>query len=287
MENTNNIKCLLINTNNIDNIKWSDNDYISQICNLNIYKFIDINSDNFTSVISQCFDYEFLNDIRIDKQIIFEESEYVYELLYINSILEKDEVKEKYLNGVGTLLNTIYDESKIYFNCILLKTYLPFNSESIIFHDTTIKDIEKILFNRANKKIVIYDDDYKEEILFGDIEVFSKSFFNDEYYIKKEVKFLSHNLNIWFTTSEYGEANICGKIISNLIDKCIIFIKNDENNLGQLSLDELKKIIYLSKKLDKYEVPDEFLEEKLDKYNRKIIYNKYKILNLLYNKFII
>lgn len=286
MENTDTIKCLIININNIDNLKWSDCDYIQNICNLNIYKFIDMNSENFISVIRECFNYEFLEDIRIDKQIIYEEPEYVYELLYINSILEKDENKDKYFNGVATLLNTNSDEKKIYFNCILLKTFMPSNSNSIIFHDINIKDIEKILFSRANKKIILYDDNYKEEILFGDIEAFGKIFFNEEYYIKKEIKFLYYNLNLWFTISEYGEPNICGKLISDLIDKCLIFIKIDENNLGQITLNEYKKIIYLSNILDNYNIPNEYLENKLDNYNRKIIYNKYKILDLLYQKYI-
>jgi len=284
MENTNTIKCLLININNIDNISWKEPEYIKKICDLNIYNFIDLNSDNIISVIGKNFNYEFLNNIIIDKEIIYEESEYIYELLYINMDSFTEYMTDEYLNGVGSLLNT--NGNKIYFNSIILKTYLPLNTESIILENMEIKDIEKILFNRANKQIILYNDDYKEEILFGDIETYGNIFFNNEYYLKKEIKFLSYNLNIWYTNSEYGEENICGKLISNLIDKCVIFIKIDENNLGNITLDEFKKIIYLSNKLDNYSTPTEYLNTKLDKYNRKIINNKCKILHLLYNKYL-
>lgn len=286
MENTNTTKCLIININNIDHLKWSDHDYISNICKLDIYKYIDMNADNFTSIINENLYYDFIDDIRIDKQIIYEESEYVYELLYINSTLENIDIKKNYMNGLATLLNTNQDEKEIYFNCILLKTHIPLNSDSILFHDISIKDIENILFYRANKKIITYDEDYKEEILFGDIEAYGKTFFNEEYYVKKEIKFLHYNLNLWFTTSEYGEPYICGKLILNTIDKCIIFIKNDESNLGHITMDEFNKIIFLSDKMDNYTVPNEYYEDKIDKYNRKIIYNKYKILNLLYHKYL-
>ena len=38
--------------------------------------------------------------------------------------------------------------------------------------------------------------------------------------------------------------------------------------------------------VDDYEVPKKYLEEKNDNLGRKIIFNKYKILELLYNEFL-
>jgi hypothetical protein len=53
---------------------------------------------------------------------------------------------------------------------------------------------------------------------------------------------------------------------------------------GHLSLDEVNKIIYLSKILTDYKTPAEYIEQSTDHLGRKIIYTKYKVLDLMYNK---
>ena len=52
-----------------------------------------------------------------------------------------------------------------------------------------------------------------------------------------------------------------------------------------LTLDEVNKIIFLSLKLDNYNTPSEMIEEKIDNLGRKIIYNKFKILDQLYHNY--
>ena len=44
----------------------------------------------------------------------------------------------------------------------------------------------------------------------------------------------------------------------------------------------VNKIIYLSKILSNFMTPSEYTEEKVDNLGRKIIYNKYKVLDLIY-----
>ena len=92
-----------------------------------------------------------------------------------------------------------------------------------------------------------------------------------------------HNINIWYI-SDNGTKNVCGKIINEPIEKCIIFTMKNDIYRGSISLDEVHKIIYLSNILSNYITPEEFIEEKIDKNNRKIIVNKYKVLNKLYYK---
>jgi hypothetical protein len=78
----------------------------------------------------------------------------------------------------------------------------------------------------------------------------------------------------------------CGSLINKNIEKCIIFTMKSEEFRGNITLDEVKKIVYLSDKLSNYQTPSELLEEKNDSLGRKIIYNKYKVLDYLYNKYI-
>jgi hypothetical protein len=44
-------------------------------------------------------------------------------------------------------------------------------------------------------------------------------------------------------------------------------------------------IIKLSEKLEDYKTPAEYIDITLDKNNKKIVYSKYRVLNLLYNKY--
>ena len=94
-----------------------------------------------------------------------------------------------------------------------------------------------------------------------------------------------HNINIWYTT-DYGENNICGKLITEPIEKCIWFTMKSTEFRGNLTLDEVKKIILLSNNLNNYKTPNELTEEKFDKLGRKIINNKYKVLDYMYNKYL-
>ena len=62
-----------------------------------------------------------------------------------------------------------------------------------------------------------------------------------------------------------------------------------EDHRGNLTLDELNKIIFLSNKLDTYDVNSNNvnLNEELDSLGRKIIKNKYRILDSVYKQNIV
>jgi hypothetical protein len=53
---------------------------------------------------------------------------------------------------------------------------------------------------------------------------------------------------------------------------------------GNLTLDEVNKIIYLSKILSDFKTPNKYTEEQTDKIGRKIIYNRFKVLDSVYNE---
>jgi hypothetical protein len=128
------------------------------------------------------------------------------------------------------------------------------------------------------------EEKWTEERVSGDLNTFAKQFFDDEEYEKIELGFLQHNINIWFT-KPYGNSStkICGSLLKKPVERCIIFTMITEEYRGNITLDEVKKIIYLSDKLDNYMTPSHLLEEKNDSLNRKIINNKYKILDYLYH----
>jgi hypothetical protein len=187
-------------------------------------------------------------------------------------------------NEMATMLVNNFD--KIYSNAIIFKNYLPSLSDSMTCVTVTKNDLQRILYNRVNTKIITCDDDaFNELVLVGDMTVFADKFFEGEYYLKKEFAFLMYNINIWYTVNVYDDNKLCGKLIDRPIDKCIIYTMNTNEQRGNLSLDEIKKIIFLSNKLDDYKTPAEFYDEKTDKLGRKIINNKYKVLDFLYNKY--
>jgi hypothetical protein len=58
-----------------------------------------------------------------------------------------------------------------------------------------------------------------------------------------------------------------------------------EDYRDSLYLDEFNKIIKLSKVLKEFTTPVEYNKEEKDELGRNIIKNKYKILNLMYQKY--
>ena len=286
MENTNDFECLLIKPNSIKDLSYLDISYPTQISKINTYESIIMNNDNFIEIIATKLEVNKFNipNLSIKNEIIAEDMYYIYELLYVD-LLENNEyhINE---NEIASLLNI--NGEKIYSNALLLKNYLPSSSDSMIFVNVNITDIEKILYNRVNTKIVIWDDDNKwDEIrIVGDLYNFAKNYFENYDYEKIEIGFLMHNINIWYIPNTFGEKNICGSFIKKAIEKCLWFTMKSDELRDNLSLEEVKKIIYLSNTLTTYQLPSEFSNEKIDKYGRKIIYNKYKLLYLIYNKYL-
>ena len=150
----------------------------------------------------------------------------------------------------------------------------------------TKEDLKRLLYKRAYNTIVIgdsFENKYIEDNVIGELETYAKKYFEEEPYKKIELAFLMHNINIWYTCG-LTENKICGNLINDkYIDKCIWFTMKTDTYRGNLTLEEVKKIINLSLKLNNYQTPSEFTEEKNDSLGRKIIYNKYKVLDKIYH----
>jgi hypothetical protein len=122
LENKNNFNFLTISLNDISSLNWADPKYIDNILELNIYSVITTKSEEFLNDIVKYLDvnkYNDKGDSMIETQLIAEFPDYIYEMLYINNIENKDEYK----NDVGTLLIT--NGEKIFGNVVIFKTYLP------------------------------------------------------------------------------------------------------------------------------------------------------------------
>ncbi len=283
MENDNNFECLLIKPNSIKNISWLDLNYPKIISELDIYESVITNKDNFIEIIAtKLLEKYNIPNLSIKNEVIAETTDYFYELLYVD--LQDNKEYHNIVNEVATLININGDT--IYSNALLLKNYLPSLTDTLILVDAKTQDIKNILHNRVNTKIVVwdYDNNWREVEVVGDLNNFAKDFFEDYDYQKMELAFLMHNINIWYITDNFGEKNICGSLISKPIEKCLWFTMITDELRGNLTLDEVKQIIFLSNNLPSFKTPSELLEEKNDKFGRKIINNKYKILNFMYHK---
>ena len=217
--------------------------------------------------------------------------------MMIHGLRQQEENK----NEFATLLSIEGDI--IYGNAIVTKTYIPSNivyqdNMGDIIYDMNYsniipENIENMLYLRANTKMVSFDadtDSYQEISIFGPLDKFAETFFAEaKYNYKKlEIGFLKHNLNIWYSTSEYGNFGVFGNLLDKniCIDKMLVFTMWTNTYRCNFTLEEFNKIKFLSKKINiDYKIPTELIDESYDKINRIIIKNKYRILNIIYSKY--
>lgn len=287
MENEFSFDCIVIKPGSIQHIPWIDPNYAGKLMNLDLFNIINTNSNNFIEVIATNLNINKfkIKDLNVKTEIIAEEPYYIYEMLYVDLEKNTEYHLDENLNELASLININGD--KIYSNAIIFKSHLPSLSDSMTMVTITKDDLRRVMHDRVYTKIVISDgDEFIEDRVVGDIINYAEVFFEGDKYQKLELPFLMHNINIWYTVSEYGNSNLCGNLIDEQIDKCIIFSMKSEEFRGNLTIDEIKKIISLSKVMIDYKTPIELLEEKNDSFGRKIIYNKYKVLDWCYNKFV-
>jgi hypothetical protein len=237
-------------------------------------------------MLGKCLDINKYNssDVMVQTEIIGEEPYYLYEMSYINFEREQQYIKNENINEIGNILNI--NGELIFSNIILFKNHIPSLSKSIKLCSMTKEDLKRLIYKRANNTIVLgdtFNEVLMEENIMTDTESFAKKYFEGEEYIKKELAFLKHNINIWYSIGLI-ENNFCEKLIEEkYIDKFIIFTMNTDTYRGNITLDEVKKIINLSLKLNEFKTPSEFYEDEKDELGRKVIYNKYKVLDKMYN----
>jgi len=290
----NNFYILLIKNRDIQDIAWTDVDYLDKIIDLDIYHTINTNGTKFLEDITEHLEinkYNELCNLQLHTQVIAEFPTHIYELFFFIRFDKNNKIKieKEIFNGVASLLNT--SEDQIFGNAILIKTHLPSDSLDMTIENITKNDIKDILHNRVNTKIVTYDDDlqWQQIIVKGDMESFAKTFFDDENFIKIEIGFLMHNINIWYEKPLKNNENyksICGNIIKNPLCKCLWFTMISDEYRGSISLEEVEKIIKLSYHIEApYKPIEEWTFDEVDKDNRKLIKNKYRVLHLAYNYF--
>lgn len=279
-ENTNIFNIILIEPCSIDNLNWSDIDYINKIMNMNIYKNLSANPDNFLDIVSDnllILLYKDKENIEVTTQLVAEIPNYIYEILYVKDLLATD----GQFNSIGSLLNTNGDD--IYGNVIIMKTYIPSLSKSIIIEDCLLINIKEILNNRNKTNIVTYDEKWSNETVSGSIDKYADDFFDDKY-SKCEISFLQHNINIWYELCDNCSLTLCGMIIEKPIYKCLWFTKINDEYRGSLYLDEVQKIIKISNILPfPFNIKEEWIKDEIDEYKRNVIKNKYKTLDLVYH----
>lgn len=282
-DRTDDIEFLVINPGSIEDLDYNDPGYINGIFNRINIQSIKCNPNDFLIKMGEYLENDKYGDdySQVKKVIVHDEPNYIYEIFFLD-ISDINKLKPEMFNGLGTLLNI--EENHIFGNCILLKTHVPVdNFKKLDLVEVSKKDINNILNSRVNTNVIIYEDgEFREEKFAGDIHVHAKRIFNDQFYHEKEIPFLLHNLNIFYTFDSYGN-EFMPNLVKGKIELAIFFTMNTEKLRGNISRDELDKIIYLSKKLETFTVDNELVKDEKDDFNRTIIKNKYRILEYVYN----
>lgn len=290
MEKNEVFDCLVIKPGSISHLVWSDPTYTKKLTQLDLFESVTVNQDNFFEVLATKLNVNAYTDVKnmsVKNEIVGEEPYYLYELLYVDLENEKQHHKNENLNELASLINT--NGEKIYSNAILFRNYLPSLSNSMCLSTVTKADLERVLYERVHTKVVLWDEIFREDFVVGDLNEYARVFFDGEHFEKLEIPFLMHNVNIWYQVDSTGGLlgkKICGDIIKSPIERCIWFTMKSDEYRGSLTIDEVSKIIYLSKILTNYQTPSEYTEEKTDGLGRKIVYNKYKVLDDMYNKYV-
>lgn len=289
MKNTTDFKCLLVKPNNIKDYDYSDLDYIGNILDKEFCSFENMSFQpiEYMTNINKLLNVNNFDDPMITPHIITETENHTYEIIHIDLKNNMDENIKKIENQFGTLIDV--SDTPIFGNVIIQKLYCPCDSNEMYYENITRNDIIELMTNRIRPKIVLYEDEeWREENLIGPIDIFSDQFLEEKSKYKKyEFNFLKHNISIWYLEDEYGELNVCGKLLNTdkKISKCIIFTKLNEEIVGNLTLNEVNKIIFLSDFLENYDVSNKDVEDEKDDIDRKIIKNKYRILHKYYTKY--
>lgn len=266
MENNETVECLVIKQGMIKNISWQDPNYINQILELGYIESITLNSETFLNILAKKLDVDNfkVSNMSAKTEIVGEEPYYVYELTYIDLENEKVYHTENNINDIANLISINGD--KVYSNAILFRNHIPSLNDSMNLCNMTIEDLKRLLHKRAYNTIVIgdsFENKYIEDNVIGDMDIYAKKYFEDEPYKKIELAFLMHNINIWYTRG-LTENKMCGNLINDKdVDKCIWFTMKTDTYRDNLTLDEVKKIISLSLKLNIYQTPQNLQKKKM------------------------
>lgn len=292
LENTESFDAILIKSNMLDQEEhdWANADYMETLFNTEYCSIIKMSADpkQFLADIAINLENDIYEEPYITPHIIGFDKNHTYELIYNTFTPGKENLENIKYNYIASVIDM--QGENIFGNAILLKLTTPHTDFTSKYSSISKKDIVSFLNTRVHTKVVIYEDDmFREEEISGDTDYFAKIFFEEDesMLVKVELPFLKHNINIWYVKDEYGEADVFGKLINekHKVFKGVIFTNVTINQRGNITVDEVKKIIYLSHKLENYTLAEnlQLVNAEDDINNKKIIKNKYRILEKIYN----
>jgi hypothetical protein len=271
----------LIDDNDFDlkQFDWNHPNYVQLLVSQPFIKTLQVTSENFFMNIQNLLNVNQNN--LVVTETIGEEPLHNYQLIY----LDKNNNQNK-MNQFATLLNT--NGEVICGKAIVVRNYIPTLTNSNKFEDMDSSALYNMLRNRGFNKFVVWDDEsekWREEEVYGSMEIYAKKFFDNEAYKTCEMAFLKHNLNIWYLRSDYGQDNVCGSLLNCKIEKVLIFTMLTNDIRGNITKDEVEKIIKLSQVLNPPFKPDnKWFEDEKDEYGRTIVKNKYRILDNVFQE---
>jgi hypothetical protein len=272
---------LLIEPGKISHLDWNSPDYIQTLVNMPFVKTFNVEPSKFFEKVYELLQIKADDDHKhLMTECISEEPNYMYEIIFRDTLNKKTNLV---YNELATMLHM--EHELINGNCIVIKSYIPTLSNDMKFVDMTSSELHKVLRRRGFTTVVAWEDSWREDEFYGDLETYANKLFEGEKYSKIEIAFLKYNINIWYLKSEYGTKDVCGTFINVPIEKCFIFTMITDTIRGCITKDEVNKILELSKILTPPFKPDnKWFEEEKDQYGRKIIKNKYRILDNVYNE---
>ena len=289
--NVENFDVLLIKPCNITSYQWDHPDYINTLLSQDFCSIVNMPYEpiKYLEKVAELLNVNDCEAPYMEPHIVGSNKNETFEILYLDyTDNEKEQMakeKDKHLNQLAQLFDL--EEKLLFGNAIIQKVNIPHDTLTMKYDNLKLKDLEAMMHDRVYTKVVLYEDDtYHEEEIIGALDLFADKFFDEDKsnYKKFQIPFLKHNLNIWYVTNEYGESGVCGKLLSDncKIEKCIFFSMLTDTIRCSLTLEEVEKILYLSKELTDYTVPHEMNIEEKDEFDRIIIKNKYRILETIY-----
>ncbi len=286
MANRGSFDMMVIKPHKISHLNWQSPSYLNDLVYNDDVSIVSVTPEEYQTKLGEIFDTKRFNDPYAKVEMIHESKHYLFEMMFLD---EKDDKSER--NELAELF--CISGTDIYGSVVITKTFLHDEDMNVNhFANITNDDMIMVLYNRANTTIIVYDSDeesYIEKEVMGNIGDFANDFFSDKRYgVKKiELGFLKHNINVWYTEDKYGELDVFGNILpaTTRVDKMIVFTMFNSDHRGCIFMDEFNKIRFLSKKLEKYDLPESYDVEEKDELGRMIVKNKYRILNEVYNKY--
>lgn len=279
-ENNNCFDIMIIKPNNIESLDYNNPGYVTKLVGESFNVIEKISPENFLENLAKNLRVDEFEgeDRNIVTQVFYDKPEYFYEMMFLD-VRTKNLKNSENENQFGSMLNK--EGEKIFGNVIIMKTYIPNDKESsMIFSDISRDDLFEILDSRANSKVVIFQDgEFREEKVRGDMDIYCKHLFQEDYFQKKELNFFHHNLNIWYLKDDDYGTELSKKLVPNKVECAVFFSMISEKYRGNITLDEVKKIVELSKSLENFNLRKEWVEEEKDELNRRIIKNKYRVLD--------